>query len=128
MKRMMGSQCLKRGSIYIQTRPRHTRDVPRLCVINKTEKQHSHIAAIYNQGTRATVSIFLPSRHTHSHTLSNNLPKFKSTCLDAEKVERLVSSAPYTFLFSNLYLCYKGLGKGGAKRHRKILRDNIQGW
>ena len=21
----------------------------------------------------------------------------------------------------------KGLGKGGAKRHRKILRDNIQG-
>lgn len=22
---------------------------------------------------------------------------------------------------------FKGLGKGGAKRHRKILRDNIQG-
>ena len=22
----------------------------------------------------------------------------------------------------------QGLGKGGAKRHRKILRDNIQGW
>ena len=21
----------------------------------------------------------------------------------------------------------KGLGKGGAKRHRKVLRDNIQG-
>jgi hypothetical protein len=26
-----------------------------------------------------------------------------------------------------LNLCYQGLGKGGAKRHRKILRDNIQG-
>ena len=24
-------------------------------------------------------------------------------------------------------LGYQGLGKGGAKRHRKILRDNIQG-
>lgn len=24
-------------------------------------------------------------------------------------------------------LASKGLGKGGAKRHRKILRDNIQG-
>ena len=24
-------------------------------------------------------------------------------------------------------LDYQGLGKGGAKRHRKILRDNIQG-
>ncbi|KZP25304.1 histone-fold-containing protein, partial [Athelia psychrophila] len=23
--------------------------------------------------------------------------------------------------------CSQGLGKGGAKRHRKILRDNIQG-
>ena len=23
--------------------------------------------------------------------------------------------------------CGKGLGKGGAKRHRKVLRDNIQG-
>jgi histone H4 len=23
--------------------------------------------------------------------------------------------------------CLQGLGKGGAKRHRKILRDNIQG-
>lgn len=31
----------------------------------------------------------------------------------------------FKFLFSNLFL--QGLGKGGAKRHRKILRDNIQG-
>ena len=28
--------------------------------------------------------------------------------------------------FLNLH-GYQGLGKGGAKRHRKILRDNIQG-
>jgi histone H4 len=26
-----------------------------------------------------------------------------------------------------LSVLYRGLGKGGAKRHRKILRDNIQG-
>ncbi len=24
-------------------------------------------------------------------------------------------------------MTYQGLGQGGAKRHRKILRDNIQG-
>ena len=28
---------------------------------------------------------------------------------------------------SNVCLRDQGLGKGGAKRHRKILRDNIQG-
>ena len=27
----------------------------------------------------------------------------------------------------NLLFAVQGLGKGGAKRHRKILRDNIQG-
>ncbi len=27
----------------------------------------------------------------------------------------------------DLYAGGKGLGKGGAKRHRKVLRDNIQG-
>jgi hypothetical protein len=37
------------------------------------------------------------------------------------------------FLFPDLdnnvidFFPFKGLGKGGAKRHRKILRDNIQG-
>lgn len=31
------------------------------------------------------------------------------------------------FLFSVGGKGGKGLGKGGAKRHRKILRDNIQG-
>ena len=56
----------KRGSIYIQTRPRHTRDVPRLCGDQQTEKQHSHIAPIYNQAPRAAVCIFLPSRYRHT--------------------------------------------------------------
>lgn len=30
-------------------------------------------------------------------------------------------------LYFKFYLGGKGLGKGGAKRHRKVLRDNIQG-
>lgn len=35
---------------------------------------------------------------------------------------------PLTLLsFTNALTFSKGLGKGGAKRHRKILRDNIQG-
>ena len=29
--------------------------------------------------------------------------------------------------FLNFFTWLQGLGKGGAKRHRKILRDNIQG-
>ncbi|KAI9451915.1 histone-fold-containing protein [Lactarius psammicola] len=36
----------------------------------------------------------------------------------------------FSILLNNLRKCpavEKGLGKGGAKRHRKILRDNIQG-
>jgi len=33
----------------------------------------------------------------------------------------------YSFIMSGRGKGGKGLGKGGAKRHRKILRDNIQG-
>lgn len=33
----------------------------------------------------------------------------------------------HTFEYLNAYDFQQGLGKGGAKRHRKILRDNIQG-
>ena len=43
----------------------------------------------------------LPTRHKHKHTNSNNM--------------------------SGRGKGGKGLGKGGAKRHRKVLRDNIQG-
>jgi hypothetical protein len=47
---------------------------------------------------------------------------------------RCTSSSPTTTLSRFIQLTHfiggkggKGLGKGGAKRHRKILRDNIQG-
>jgi hypothetical protein len=33
----------------------------------------------------------------------------------------------YAALVAYLLQGGKGLGKGGAKRHRKVLRDNIQG-
>ncbi|KAK3505578.1 hypothetical protein QTP70_005035 [Hemibagrus guttatus] len=36
-------------------------------------------------------------------------------------------SGPPSRLFSTRGKGGKGLGKGGAKRHRKVLRDNIQG-
>jgi histone H4 len=42
-------------------------------------------------------------------------------------------NASCSTIFNNILTCLsggkggKGLGKGGAKRHRKILRDNIQG-
>ena len=37
-----------------------------------------------------------------------------------------VTYVPFTVPFTH-HLVLQGLGKGGAKRHRKILRDNIQG-
>jgi len=38
-----------------------------------------------------------------------------------------LDSTTYTSTMSGRGKGGKGLGKGGAKRHRKILRDNIQG-
>jgi hypothetical protein len=38
-----------------------------------------------------------------------------------------VSSPCNVLLSISLTVWLQGLGKGGAKRHRKILRDNIQG-
>ncbi len=38
-----------------------------------------------------------------------------------------VQSSNVHAVVSVLTMTYQGLGKGGAKRHRKILRDNIQG-
>jgi hypothetical protein len=37
------------------------------------------------------------------------------------------TKSPFHFCFFSCRQGGKGLGKGGAKRHRKILRDNIQG-
>ncbi|KAG1817063.1 histone-fold-containing protein [Suillus subaureus] len=34
---------------------------------------------------------------------------------------------PDPYVLIRILFFFKGLGKGGAKRHRKILRDNIQG-
>ena len=47
------------------------------------------------------------------------------TCLDAAKVERVSESASFGVLATVLRLTI--FNRGGAKRHRKILRDNIQG-
>ena len=38
-----------------------------------------------------------------------------------------LTSSTHPLFFLLLLLGGKGLGKGGAKRHRKVLRDNIQG-
>ncbi|KAL5632611.1 hypothetical protein ACGC1H_005531 [Rhizoctonia solani] len=61
----------------------------------------------------------------------NCLNLFFSTTTDATK---LASEQTYHRSNSQKYITMsgrgkggKGLGKGGAKRHRKILRDNIQG-
>lgn len=42
------------------------------------------------------------------------------------KLNKLLLPFQIYSLISNI-LSGKGLGKGGAKRHRKVLRDNIQG-
>jgi histone H4 len=45
----------------------------------------------------------------------------------AAKVELLSGSKLTSFLMSGRGKGGKGLGKGGAKRHRKVMRENIQG-
>ena len=57
------------------------------------------------------------------------LVKRKAGCAKAAS-QRNCSSLSYThetFTMSGRGKGGKGLGKGGAKRHRKVLRDNIQG-
>ncbi|WFD05562.1 Histone H4 [Malassezia vespertilionis] len=59
-----------------------------------------------------------PRRAVEGHVRWDHAPFLLPPCLDAEKCVLLLCS---------LQQGGKGLGKGGAKRHRKILRDNIQG-
>jgi hypothetical protein len=70
------------------------------------------------------LSLHHPNLSTQPLTPINTLYK---QCLDAAKAERYF---PFLLLQVEQLLTWfpsKGLGKGGAKRHRKILRDNIQG-
>jgi hypothetical protein len=99
----------QKESIYIQTRPRHTRDVPRPVGDQQTEKQHSHID-LYITSPRscdtATIA-FLPSHrhHPHKHFKYTHLIL---TCLDAEKVERCVYLSFYRLAwFSQFLLGYR---------------------
>ena len=55
--------------------------------------------------------------------------------LGREFITACICTALLLLVFTNRHTCNmsgrgkggKGLGKGGAKRHRKVLRDNIQG-
>ena len=97
-----------------------------------TENQRTH------GGARASAENFLTTNHHHTHlrhsrrrtsshhTLFNTLTD--NTTMSGRgkggKVCISSSSSPFsTFVLTVV----QGLGKGGAKRHRKILRDNIQG-
>ena len=55
-------------------------------------------------------------------------PFFKATTRDpGQKFKRIQIPHSFSSKMSGRGKGGKGLGKGGAKRHRKILRDNIQG-
>ncbi|XP_068115185.1 histone H4-like [Hyperolius riggenbachi] len=59
-------------------------------------------------------------------------PQVRSDCIRGEEAAALISSSLYRRRSSIVIMSGrgkggKGLGKGGAKRHRKVLRDNIQG-
>ena len=61
------------------------------------------------------------------HLSPHNLPVFllQQICLS----QTIINTHPHSnqLIMSGRGKGGKGLGKGGAKRHRKILRDNIQG-
>jgi histone H4 len=72
--------------------------------------------------------------HKHKHLTNFPQPLHQSTCLDVScSLHFLIDFIVFfcKISLSNISLTGgkggKGLGKGGAKRHRKILRDNIQG-
>lgn len=78
-------------------------------------------------GLGATVSLF--------HVTSRLIPQ---AIINNDTQPSLPKNLCFPFLFFPIFLTTyanpktggkggKGLGKGGAKRHRKILRDNIQG-
>ena len=61
-------------------------------------------------------------------------PRRRLTNITNQKAIAQPFSSPHTFTPSHTKIIMsgrgkggKGLGKGGAKRHRKVLRDNIQG-
>jgi len=85
----------------------------------------SHVNAIiaYNQSTKTRLSTLTSITGNSSQLLSTG--HFKTQCLDAERVER-VSESQF-FSLRGLAVTDHWAGRGGAKRHRKILRDNIQG-
>jgi histone H3/H4 len=63
-------------------------------------------------------------------TLTDGAAFFSSRCVVSTSHKKRVSSSHPTtnnFIMSGRGKGGKGLGKGGAKRHRKVLRDNIQG-
>ena len=76
---------------------------------------------IHSSSSNSTFSSQLP------HFNSKNKPySTASSCLDVSiHLSTLTSS--FVINISTGGKGGKGLGKGGAKRHRKILRDNIQG-
>ncbi|XP_063252230.1 histone H4-like [Prinia subflava] len=53
--------------------------------------------------------------------------RIKAAARAALALFRIVSNRSVVFVMSGRGKGGKGLGKGGAKRHRKVLRDNIQG-
>ena len=58
---------------------------------------------------------------TQQHTIKNHRPSKSTT----QRLSRQLKQV--AFNMSGRGKGGKGLGKGGAKRHRKVLRDNIQG-
>jgi hypothetical protein len=73
-----------------------------------------HTLHIYNVRTRKRYALSPPCSTPLFAPLSPSFPLFAPLC-----VQLLIS--PLLFVASG----GKGLGKGGAKRHRKILRDNM---
>ena len=70
--------------------------------------------------------LFLPSEACELRASPSRFgykPTLRRECIDFA-VDR---GAIYNFIMTGRGKGGKGLGKGGAKRHRKVLRDNIQG-
>ncbi|KAL0215192.1 hypothetical protein P9112_007376 [Eukaryota sp. TZLM1-RC] len=80
--------------------------------------------------TQTMTSTKLKNPETQQSPLTNNNLSWQDNLQNHTQIPKVLSNL--VFLSSSISMAGrgkggKGLGKGGAKRHRKVLRENIQG-
>nr|GMD14159.1 histone H4-like [Ipomoea batatas] len=90
------------------------------------------ISGLIYEETRGVLKIFLENVIRDAVTYTEHARRKTVTAMDVVYALKRQGRTLYDFFIPSAKMSGrgkggKGLGKGGAKRHRKVLRDNIQG-